>query len=330
MVGELDLGSPEEVDSLSPIWTERHGSGGDTITMVDSLTYDGWERVTEVRYLEGGSLVATDSLSFDAAGNLFAGNGEVYDSVTNRLTETSDCSSYSYDDSGNLTSKTCHQAVWTYTYDALERLTHVSNNAGFSVAYTYDVLGRRIAKKVDSVVTRFVWRSGHVIYETTDGGTITRSYTWGLATDDLVAIHDHDASDHYYVVQDRLRSIRGLVDRDGTWKATWRYRAYGEELSSSGSIGFPLRFRWAGAQYDEETGFYYLRARYYDPTLGRFTQEDPAGAGANLYAYVTNPVEARDPSGMRVSLDAQYDVVSRDYPHSGGGRSLSIPTEWVP
>ena len=62
-----------------------------------------------------------------------------------------------------------------------------------------------------------------------------------------------------------------------------------------------LRYRWTGREYDKETGFYYFRARYYDPGAKRFIQEDPIGygGGANLYAYVDGqPLEARDPSGM--------------------------------
>ena len=87
--------------------------------------------------------------------------------------------------------RTCGSVTWAYTHDALDRLTTVTNTSGLAAAYTYDVLGTRIAKKVDTTITRFVWRSGHVIYETTGDGTRTYSYQWGLETDDLVAIHDH-------------------------------------------------------------------------------------------------------------------------------------------
>jgi RHS repeat-associated protein len=159
-------------------------------------------------------------------------------------------------------------------------------------------------------VTRFVWRSGHVLYETSPGGTITVSYQWGMGTDDLVAVHDHATGAHYYVVQDKLRSVRGLVHRDGTWVASWRYRAYGVVLDSAGSAPAGLtRFRWAGAQWDAETGFYFLRTRYYDPPVGRFVQEDKLGraGGANLYAYAGGrPLAARDPAGTYASDDAVH------------------------
>lgn len=67
--------------------------------------------------------------------------------------------------------------------------------------------------------------------------------------------------------------------------------SYAEEVSN--------RFMYAGEQFDKITGQYYLRARYYDPTVGRFTQEDTyRGDGFNLYAYVANnPLKYVDPSG---------------------------------
>ncbi len=57
----------------------------------------------------------------------------------------------------------------------------------------------------------------------------------------------------------------------------------------------------AGREYDQESKLYYMRARYYDPELGRFISEDPIGiaGGLNLYKYAGNdPVNGRDPSGL--------------------------------
>jgi RHS repeat-associated protein len=238
-----------------------------------------------------------ETFAFDARGNVTLNASGATFNVLDQLTSTAACASHSHDAAGNLVARTCGAVTWAYTYDALDRLTHVTNTSGLSAAYTYDVLGTRIAKKVDTTITRFVWRSGHVLYETTGDGTLTYSYQWGLETDDLVAIHDHGSGAHYYVVQDRLRSVRGLVNRTGTWVAAWRYRAYGVGLDSAGSASVGLkRFRRAGAQYDAETGCFFLRTRSYDPSVGRFVQEDKVGraGGANLYAYASG-----DPLGRR-------------------------------
>lgn len=58
-----------------------------------------------------------------------------------------------------------------------------------------------------------------MVYETDSAGAMRHSYTWGSGTDDLVAIHDYPSDQQYYVVQDRLRSVRALVDTSGTWRA---------------------------------------------------------------------------------------------------------------
>ena len=60
------------------------------------------------------------------------------------------------------------------------------------------------------------------------------------------------------------------------------------------------RFRYTGEQYDAVTGQIYLRARYYDPRIGRFIQEDPYRSdGLNLYTYVSNnPVKYIDPTSL--------------------------------
>ena len=73
--------------------------------------------------------------------------------------------------------------------------------------------------------------------------------------------------------------------------------AFGNLLSSKEDIH--NRITYTGQQYDRVTNQYYLRARYYNPVIGRFTQEDVyRGDGLNLYAYCNNnPVEYCDPSG---------------------------------
>jgi RHS repeat-associated protein len=74
--------------------------------------------------------------------------------------------------------------------------------------------------------------------------------------------------------------------------AAWRYRAYGVGLDSAGSASVGLkRFRWAGAQYDAETGFYFLRTRYYDPAVGRFVQEDKVGPAGGADRRPSMPLE---------------------------------------
>ena len=87
----------------------------------------------------------------------------------------------------------------------------------------------------------------------------------------------------------------------------YEYRPDGKLLRSQGTV--PNRLLYGGQQYDLEVGQYYLRARYYNPVVGRFTQEDPyRGDGLNLYAYcANNPVTYYDPSGYVCNFNAQAE-----------------------
>jgi hypothetical protein len=124
--------------------------------------------------------------------------------------------------------------------------------------YGYDVAGRRIAKEVYSSATggtvgytRFVYHGSAVAFETNEAGTIGLRYTWG-GTDQLLAV---DAgTTHYYAVNDKLGSVRGLVRRDGTWILSQRFGPYGaviaKDTNASINIGFVLRYGWTGREYD--------------------------------------------------------------------------------
>ena len=77
----------------------------------------------------------------------------------------------------------------------------------------------------------------------------------------------------------------------------YTYDAYGNAIRDNGEDDNP--YRYCGENYDEETGLYYLRARYYDPSIGRFMSEDPAQDGLNWYVYCgNNPVMYIDPMGL--------------------------------
>ena len=253
--------------------------------------------------------------------------GETYDATTGRLlsrTDTAGTWSYTYDRAGNLVQAAQGGVTWVYGYDALNRLRSVWRNGVFVAHYAYDVRGRRIAKRARTKLggggidyTRFVYRGANVAFETDSAGTIGLRYVWGPAADDLIAIRDAFGN-HVYVVQDRLRSVRGLVRRDGTWLMSQRFGPYGAVMAlavDTTGIGFTLRYGWTGREFDVETGFYYHRSRYYDPGMRRFVQEDKIAyaGGANLYAYAEGrPLEGRDPAGHRANFEANPDWFNLD------------------
>ena len=93
-------------------------------------------------------------------------------------------------------------------------------------------------------------------------------------------------------------NVTNLTDSSGAIVKTYSYDAFGVEQNPSDSDTNP--FRYCGEYYDSEIEQIYLRARYYDPSLGRFTQQDPAMEdGYNWYIYCkNNPIIYIDPSGL--------------------------------
>ena len=101
-----------------------------------------------------------------------------------------------------------------------------------------------------------------------------------------------------YFLTDALGSVRQVVDENGTIILSEGYQPYGELLDQAGD-GASI-FGFAGEAKDD-TGLTYLRARYYQPGTGRFTQIDPSRLEKNLYQYAKgNPINRADPSGYFV------------------------------
>ncbi len=306
--------------ALAPEWSQRYGAGDTVRVQRDSVQYDALERLTRWVRMSGNVQNGTDeTYDFDQNDNISQPTGQgTYSTATDRLLyrlNGTASDSFSYDRSGNLTrQREASGNVWTYDYDALERLVTVRYNATLIARYAYDVLGHRIAKRVYSTAsggtvgfTRFSYHGGQVAFETDSAGsTIGLRYTWGTGTDQLLAVRDA-VGNHFYTARDKLGSIRMLITRTGGWRIAERFSPYGMTVSrdtASTGVGVALRYRWTGREYDSETGFYYLRARYYSPTLRRFVAEDPVGTagGSNVYAYAGGtPLEATDPSGLAPS-----------------------------
>lgn len=145
---------------------------------------------------------------------------------------------------------------------------------------------------------------GSVIANEGDGTAITASNVWGL---DLLR-RDANGQTGYYLYNGH-GDVAAVIDPVGTELGTYTYDAFGQVVSATGNL--PNPFRYAGEPLDEETGFIYLRARYYSPALGRFITQDTWNGDPwdpstqNLYVYVGNdPVNYVDPTGHAKLCDA--------------------------
>jgi RHS repeat-associated protein len=91
--------------------------------------------------------------------------------------------------------------------------------------------------------------------------------------------------------------VAQIVDQAGYIVNSYSYDVWGNFENKVEGTSNP--FTYFGQQYDESTGLYYLRGRYYDPKTGQFIQEDPARDGLNWYIYGnSNPILWIDPSGF--------------------------------
>ncbi len=218
---------------------------------------------------------------------------------------------YDYDRNGNMTSRVTQSSATTdtYHYDAENRLVSRNENNVQQVAYGYDVDGIRSSMTSSSLLTTYLTDKNRsyaqVLVETEDPtGTNTKvKYTYG---DDLIS-QDRSGVVSYYHYDGQL-STRQLSSDTATITDTYTYEAFGELLPSTGNTTVN-NYKYTGEQYDPNVGFYYLRARYYDQSNGRFATNDSV-PGNNLdpaslhrYAYVeSNPANRVDPSGLTSQL----------------------------
>ena len=165
--------------------------------------------------------------------------------------------------------------------------------------YRSRTLTKRASISPNTPETNLTLPDGDVLLETDAGGDPLVSYT--LANGQLIS-QVRDGLPSYYLT-DGQGSVRVLVDGDGAITDTYTYTAFGEMYAQTGAT--ENSYLYTGQQFDDLTGLYSLRARYYDPGLGRFLSQDTAGVlygnpvELNRYVYTANdPVNHLDPSGL--------------------------------
>jgi RHS repeat-associated protein len=264
----------------------------------EDYTYDATNQLTGATHTSQ----ADEAFQYDANGNRTDGGYQT--GVDNRLL-TDGKFNYQYDQEGNRTKRTeiSTGKVTEYVWDYHNRLTSVLfKDAGGSVTktigYTYDLNNQRIGKNVDGAVERYVI-DGNQIALVFDGAGVQKSrYLYGTGVDQVLA--EETGANLLWFLADEQGTIKDVVDNTGTLIDHVSYDSLGRIVNQTNPLD--LRFAYTGREWDGESGQYYYRARYYDPTVGRFISQDPLGFGAgdtNIYRYVGNSfVNATDPSGL--------------------------------
>lgn len=163
-----------------------------------------------------------------------------------------------------------------------------------SASFSYDALGRRISKTVNGVTTTFHYDGLDITRENSGAGEA--SYLRTLAIDEALSRTDGTGTLSY--LADIVGSTIALTRSTGVTSSTYTYAPYGESSVADLSRN---PFQFTGRENDG-TGLYYCRARYYDPTRGRFAAQDPIGlmgGDTNFYIYANqNPLRWLDPFGL--------------------------------
>ena len=324
--------------NITKIWR-----GSSTFENADekfSYEYDSMNQLVRenLYYGENNSANSTYTYAYDSYGNMLGKYHYAYTtgSIANKLGII--VAEYQYTDSqwGDLltavtdgTVSTGSKQNDTVSYDAMGNPTRYLGatmtwagkqlkywgKSGKYVNFAYNEDGIRTQKNSDGILTNYYYNGSLLIGLTVGSGSSTRILRFSYDSSGSVVAVDYSTDNGttfntYYYLRNAQNDIVKLIDSSGSTVVEYCYDSWGKLLSTSGSLASTLGknnpFRYRGYVYDEETGFYYLRSRYYDPEVRRFISADvllSTGQGVlghNAYAYCLNsPI-------IRVDLDGDF------------------------
>ena len=256
---------------------------------------------------------ATWKYTYDLGGNILKKERFAYNDTTNPLEtvtyEYGDAnwrdkltavngSTIRYDAIGNPLS----DGTWTYTWQNGRQLQKMQK-AGVTAEFVYNADGLRVQKTVNGVATKYTLHGKNVVHMTS--GADELHFFYDAQNRPAVVVYNGTA---YAYVKSLQGDIVAILDENGNAVVSYGYDAWGAPLWCTGELAETLGkvqpFRYRGYVFDEETGLYYLRSRYYNPGWGRFVNADAEIAveaklwDAKLFLYcANNPVRYTDDGG---------------------------------
>jgi RHS repeat-associated protein len=305
------------------------------VTNTWNYAYDVAGRLdTVTRTPQGGTPIPVADHAYDLNGNRLCTNEApgtgcpspaVYDEQ-DRLASDGAGRTYSYSTAGELETVTDGADVTTYGYDPLGNLRTVTLPDTTAIEYLIDPLGRRIGKRVDTVLQQgFLWSDGLRIVAELDGtGAVLARFVYGTRPN----VPDYMVKDGstYRILTDHLGSVRLVVDAStGAIAQRIDYDSWGNPTFTGPADFQPFGF--AGGLYDPDTGLVRFGARDYDARTGRWTSKDPIrfdASGSNLYEYsLGDPVNGIDPTGLISLSPALAGFLGTILPNTSVGVSVS-------
>ena len=293
-------------------------------------TYDALGQLIQVNDhsdTRSGENGTTWKYTYDLGGNILKKERFAYADTTTPLETVT----YTYGDANwrdKLTavngSTICYDAIgnplndgtWTYTWQNGRQLQKMQK-AGVTVEFVYNADGLRVQKTVNGVATKYTLHGKNIVHMTS--GTDELHFFYDAQNRPAVVVYNGTA---YAYVKSLQGDVVAILDENGNAVVSYGYDAWGAPLWCTGELAETLGkvqpFRYRGYVFDEETGLYYLRSRYYNPRWGRFVNADGAIIQKNLFAYCSNgPIVGYDPSGFeRVKLTPHRSDSSEKYPDS--------------
>jgi RHS repeat-associated protein len=310
-----DAGKPLEITAV------RAGSPATTLTdwTYTYLHPGGGSADTELRASQTDVLTSsTTSYSYDSFARLTGADAP----------GSSDDQTYSYDPNGNRLTKVVGGTTTTYAYNAADQLcwsvtatsanpcattptgattysfdangSQTADSTGWSASYTHKDQTASITP-AGGTALNFTYQdttstnrtaAGSLTFDNTQVGlarevdTASSTTTYYLRTPAGGVVGQNRAGTRHYYLTDALGSVIGLIDTNGAVASTYSYDPWGVITATTGTVVNP--YRYAGGYHDTATGLTKFGTRYYNPEIGRWTQRDPAGGGANPYAYSGN------------------------------------------
>lgn len=280
---------------------------GVTAGAVSSYKYDSRSELLSATETAGGSTSAAWTYAYDGAGN------RTSQTLAGATGEGTGTTTYTYNAANQITKTSADTTTWAYDADGEQ-----TRNGITGLTLTYD--SRLATANTGATVNTYFGdgnttrtQSGSVAFGNSSRGVTAlgssgaQSFLTRTPTGNLVDLRSTTTS--YYAL-DASNSVVGLFDQTGAWQGGYSYTPYGQTRSAAtGAAAQANPFRYISG-YLDGSGLYKFGARYYDPTLGRFSQMDPSGQEANGYAYAAgDPINSADPNGyMSFSLFAKLLV----------------------
>ncbi|WP_276570661.1 polymorphic toxin-type HINT domain-containing protein, partial [Paenibacillus alvei] len=281
---------------------------------LENYAYDGFN-LAGIQQKQGDAPLGSYSYTYDNNRNIVAKNDNgaayqfSYDPLNRIKTSSQFNEAYAYDQRDNRSTLQSNQVPnikgASYAYDSRNRLTQVTTEDGKAVSYRYNGDNLMVERTEGGVTTRYYYddRAKIVAEGKVEGNgsiTITASYVHD-SNGKLLARQVPGQGMQYYVSNGHGDIIE-IRDTQGNVLNRYTYDIWGNPLVQEEQV--PNIFRYSGEYWDATTNLQYLRARWYDPSLGRFINEDTyegelrTPLTLNLYTYVyNNPLAYIDPSG---------------------------------